>query len=492
MSDVEKRESSARILLVDDQPVNLAVLRELLEGEGYRVMLAPNGEVALRNAARSLPDLVLLDVMMPDMDGFEVCRRLRRDPATADIPVVFITGRDGVEDRLAGFDAGATDYVTKPLREQEVIARVRTHVRLHRLTQELARKNEQLEREVLCRTRLSGRLSMLAAREAAHWGLDSFVGESPTVQQTLREVHLLQGSPDIGVLITGESGTGKELIARAIHFGSPRRDGPFVPINCAAMPADLVESLLLGHVRGAFSGADADREGYFEMAHGGALFLDEISEMAPALQAKLLRVLEDGEVWRIGARAGRRVDVRVLAATNADLQERIRSGQFRQDVYYRLARFTVHLPPLRHRRADIPLLARHFLRLFAAEMGREEPRLTETVMAALGAYDSPGNVRELKNIVERAMIESAGGSIGCEHLHFVASEPAPAASVGEGRPALELPLDLDQAATVAEGWVARRAMEQCGGNLSAATRLLNTNRSRLYRILGANRVETTP
>ncbi|MEW6752929.1 MAG: sigma-54 dependent transcriptional regulator [Candidatus Latescibacterota bacterium] len=490
MSERDAHLQGARVLLVDDEPANLAVLRHLLEGEGYRVLLAPSGQVALRNAARVLPDLVLLDVMMPDVDGLEVCRRLQEDPCTRDIPVVFLTARDAKEDVIAGFEAGGLDYVTKPLREDEVLARVRTHVRLHRLAQDLARKNEELEREIACRTRLSGRLSLMAEQEAARWGLEGFVGESPTVQRILAEIRLMQGNPAVGVLITGESGTGKELVARAIHFGGPRQDGPFLPVNCAAMPAELVESLLLGHVKGAFTGADADREGYFEIAHGGTLFLDEISEMAPVLQAKLLRVLEDGEVWRIGATAPRKVDVRVLAATNADLQQRIQDGRFRRDLYFRLARFTVHVPPLRQRRADIPLLARHFLRLFAAEMGREPPVLGEAVLAALRAYDYPGNVRELKNVIERALIESGGAAIGLPHLHFVSAQAGQPGAPAESGTALVLPLDLDRAAAVAERWVVERAVELCGGNLSAATRLLGTNRNRVYRILGQGKAGT--
>jgi len=480
---------AARILLVDDQPANLDVLRGVLEREGYQVALAPSGQVALSNAARVQPDLVLLDITMPKMDGYEVCRRLKADPITADIPVVFITARDLNEDVVQGFEAGGVDYITKPFQEDEVLLRVRTHVRLYRLTRELLQKNEELQREIAQRQKLSGRLSRIAETEAERWGLEGFVGESPTIEKIFKEIRLMQENAATSVLITGESGTGKELIARAMHFGSKRKDSPFVPVNCAALPAELVESLLFGHVKGAFTGADQGREGYFEMAHEGTLFLDEIGDMPLELQAKFLRVLEDGEVRRVGATEGRTVDVRVLAATNIDLQQKIQQGHFRQDLYYRLARFAVEAPPLRQRQEDIPLLARHFLRLFAAEMGREPPDLSEEILARLQEYAFPGNVRELKNMVERALIESGGGAIELHHLHFqTRSEvPALAPTSAPADDRLELPLDIDQAIACAERWVVQRALAESGGNISAATRLLGSNRNRIYRILSEDK-----
>ena len=237
------------------------------------------------------------------------------------------------------------------------------------------------------------------------------------------------------MLITGESGTGKELIARAIHFGGPRRQGPFIPVNCPAVPADLAESLFFGHVRGAFTGADADRKGYFELADGGTLFLDEIGDMSLTLQAKLLRVLEDGCVMPIGAARERRVDVRILAATNTDLQATMAQSGFRSDLYYRLAQFTVMVPPLRDHPEDIPLLADHFLQMFAAEMGLPKPPLSDDARSALTAYVFPGNVRELKNIIERALLESEGATIRTEHIRFV--HPPSVSSLTEDR-ALEV------------------------------------------------------
>jgi len=415
----------ARILLVDDTPANLDVLCALLESEGYDLALAASGEMALKIAARIEPDLILLDVVMPGMDGLEVCRRLGADEQLQSIPVIFISARDQHEDVMAGFQMGGQDYITKPFRDEEVLARVRTHLSIAHLNAVLRRQNEELEaknrelaEEIAQRQQLKGQLSMLSEREAKRWGLEGFVGRSPTVKGIFDEIRLLQENPSTSVLIEGESGTGKELIARAIHFGSALKTGPFVPVNCASMPGELAESLLFGHVKGAFTGAGEDRPGYFEMAHGGTLFLDELGEMPLELQAKFLRVLEDGQVWRVGARQGRQVVVRVVAATNADLQRRIDDGRFRQDLYYRVARFAVVAPPLRERREDIPLLAQHFLELFAAEMGREVPEFSAEVLRSLCQYAFPGNVRELKNIVERALLESRGGPIEIGHLHY--------------------------------------------------------------------------
>jgi transcriptional regulator with GAF, ATPase, and Fis domain len=307
------------------------------------------------------------------------------------------------------------------------------------------------------------------------------VGRSKTIDKILQDVSLAQGT-GATVLITGESGTGKELVARAIHHGSPRAPGPFVPVNCSAIPADLAESMLFGHVHGAFTGADRDRVGAFELADGGTLFLDEVGDMPASIQAKLLRILEDGWVYPLGAGQGKRVDVRVLAATNRDLQADTASGRFRQDCYYRLARFPVHVPPLRERREDIPLLIRHFLDMFAAEMGVGPPLLSVEALTILEAYDFPGNVRELKNIVERALIESGGENLRPEHLHLFqpsSSLPGAMASRDPKAAAAGLPLNLRQA----EELLIQRALEQTHGNITAAARLLGTNRPKIYQFL---------
>ena len=276
------------------------------------------------------------------------------------------------------------------------------------------------------------------------------------------------------MLITGESGTGKELVARAIHHHSPRAAGPFVPVNCVAIPGELAESLFFGHTKGAFTGATADRKGYLELADGGTLFLDEIGDMPATLQGKLLRVLEDGEVTPVGASKSRRVDVRVLAATNADLPAKMAGGDFRQDLYFRLARYTVETPPLRERREDLPLLATHFLSVFASEMGMAAPAIETDALATLRTYPFPGNIRELKNVMERALILSGGQPITRGHLQLfqrsVETNSLPS-------PAGLLPLNLD----AAEQELIRRALDETGGNVAEAARLLGVNRSRIYR-----------
>ena len=485
--------TGAKVLLVDDTPENLRILRQTLESEGYSILVATSGEAGLRIAGSAHPDLILLDVLMPGLDGFETCRRLKADETTEDIPVIFVTAQTETRAVIEGFRAGGVDYIVKPFNEEEVLVRVQTHLKIDHLTRELAQKNtdltganRQLQEEIARRKALSAErnhladhLSMISSREAERWGIAGFVGQSQTIRQTLDAIGRLQ-NVEPSVLITGENGTGKELIARAVHHNSPRASGPFVPVNCSAIPQELAESILFGHVRGAFTGADRDRTGYFELADGGTLFLDEIGDMSPDVQAKLLRVLEDGGVLPVGGAIEKRVDVRVLAATNADLQAAIASGDFRQDLYFRLARFPVAVPPLRERRDDIPLLAQHFIAMFAAEMGLEPAPLSPEALNALEAYDFPGNVRELKNILERALIESGGREIRPEHVHLLLSPATVARAAADPEAvAADLPLNLKQA----EDLLIKRALEQTGGNIAQTARLLGTNRPRVYRFL---------
>jgi len=282
-------------------------------------------------------------------------------------------------------------------------------------------------------------------------------------------------------LITGESGTGKELVARAVHCSSPRASAPFIPVNCVAIPGELAESVLFGHTRGSFTGAVADRKGWFELADGGTLFLDEIGDMPLPLQAKMLRVLEDGQVVPVGASHSKHVDVRVIAATNANLQERIASGAFREDLYFRLARYLVEMPPLRDRVEDVGLLADHFLTLFTTKMGMPKPLLTPRALALLEGHTFPGNVRELKNMIERALIESAGGPIEPSHLRMVGRIPpsrhGPTVRVA---PTAGVSLNLE----AAERALIERALQETAGNVVEAARLLGVNRSRIYRRFG--------
>ena len=477
----------ATVLIVDDFPTNLAVLRGALEPKGYEILAAKSGEAALKIAREVLPDLILLDVIMPGLNGFEVCRRLKADEATADIPIIFITAKDEVESVVEGFEAGGADYMVKPFHNEEVMVRVETQLKVSWLLRALTDKNHELEEAMTRgdtlseeRDHLADQLTRISSQEARRWGVEGFVGGSSTLQKILGDIGRLQQVGATSVLIVGESGTGKELVARAIHFGSLRAPGAFVPVNCSAIPGELAESLFFGHKRGSFTGADRDRSGYFELADEGTIFLDEIGDMPLDLQAKLLRVLEDGKVLPVGADREKSVDVRVLAATNADMQARIEAGTFREDLYFRLARFLVEVPPLRMRSEDIPLLAEHFLEMFAVEMGRSKSTISAEALAALKDYRFPGNVRELKNIIERGLIESGGAMIRPDHLHLrpARNQVAAPAQLREDV-AEDLPLNLD----AAELAVVNRALMQVGGNISKAAQLLGVERTKVYRIL---------
>jgi DNA-binding NtrC family response regulator len=462
----------AKILIVDDLPVNIDVLYKSLRAEGYQVLAATDGATALKVVAQERPDLVLLDVMMPlGINGFEVCAQLKANPDVQDIPVIFLTAVEETPMVVKGFELGGVDYVTKPFKFEEVLVRIRTHLEHAFLTRALAEKNRELEAEIAHRTVLDNRLTMLSEQEKDRWGISGFVGENQTIQEILKNISLIQNAERLSVLITGESGTGKELIARAIHAGSARCEAPFVVVNCATIPAALAESMLFGHLKGAFTGAERDQMGYFELANGGTLFLDEIGAMPADLQPKLLRVLEDGLIRPLGADKDKQVDVRILSATNEP-------KGFREDLYYRLARFTVELPPLRERKEDISVLGQHFLHLFASEMRIVVPNMTSEAYAKLEAYDYPGNVRELKNIVERALIMSGGETIGPQHLQIgQAGERDVNVSSGETLSVDDLPLNLDQA----EMLLMQRAIRIAGGNLTEAARLMGINRAKIYR-----------
>ncbi|MBC7921535.1 MAG: sigma-54-dependent Fis family transcriptional regulator [Ferruginibacter sp.] len=410
------------ILIVDDVPTNISVLFETLSRSGYKVLVERDGKSAIEQIKFAKPDLVLLDVMMPGMDGFETCRRLKLDPATREIPVIFMTALSQTIDKVNGFNMGAVDYITKPFQLQEVLARVDTHLTLQRLQRELRGANQLLEQRVAERTEALSR----ALREVEqlknqlqaenHYlreeikltsNFEEIVTQSKLFQKVLRKVE--QVAPThTSVLLLGESGTGKELLARAVHHLSGRKNRPLVKINCAALPASLIESELFGHEKGAFTGAIAQKIGRFELADGGTLFLDEIGELPIELQAKLLRVLQEGELERVGNPKTIKVNVRVIAATNRDLEKEIGEGKFREDLYYRLNVFPIVSPPLRERKEDIPLLAHHFCAKHGPGMGKKIDVIPPDVLEALVAYNWPGNVRELENIIERSLIVSPG------------------------------------------------------------------------------------
>ncbi|MFL6617781.1 MAG: sigma-54-dependent transcriptional regulator [Povalibacter sp.] len=416
------------VLVVDDTPTNVKVLVEVLSREGYRVLVAREAESALEQARYAMPLVILLDVMMPGMDGFEACRRLKATPATADIPVIFMTALGDLEDKVKGFDAGGADYVVKPFEHEEVLARVRTQVHLRKLQLDLARSNELLEQRVAERTaELKTALTQIEAlktrlehenrylqQEISEQGNHrDIVGSSQALRHALHQLEMVAAT-DTTVLVHGETGTGKELIARAIHERSSRRDRPLVKLNCSAISAGLVESELFGHVKGAFTGATDRRVGRFELADGGTLFLDEVSELPLDTQTKLLRVLQEGEFEAVGSSRTQQVNVRVIAASNRDLQLDVASGRFRADLFYRLNVFPIHVPPLRARTGDIPVLAQFFMERFARKLGKPLKHISPTTLAALQAHSWPGNIRDLQNTIERAAVLSTGDTLEVE------------------------------------------------------------------------------
>jgi DNA-binding NtrC family response regulator len=603
-------DDKSSILIVDDTPGNISVLMDYLSEAGFKVLVARDGESAIEQAHFAMPDLILLDVVMPGIDGFETCRRLKAEASTKDIPVIFMTALSETVDKVKGFGAGAVDFITKPIQHEEVLARVNAHVTIRKLQQrlqeardqlelrvqqrtaELAETNAKLQKEINERTKAEEELRAIAAGTAAvtgteffhslvkhlaeafhvryafvaectdaaktavrtvsflannnicenftyalagtpcekvisgqayyhpeklyatfpkeagmesYWGVpihdskgqiighlailhdrpmapepppdlaimkifaaragaelerkraeealqkalrevealknrlqaeniylqeeiktahnfEEIVGASPAIKKVFQNIEKVAAT-DSTVLVTGETGTGKELVARAIHTLSRRKDSALIKVNCAALPAGLIESELFGHEKGAFTGATARKKGRFELADGGTIFLDEVGELPLETQAKLLRVLQEQEFERVGGAQTLKVDVRVIAATNRDLEAAVKNGAFRADLFYRLNIFPIHLPALHERREDIPILANHFVGKFARRMGKRVERIAPEALEMLSAYHWPGNVREMANILERAVILCDNGVLQPEHIS-IAPQPS--------------------------------------------------------------------
>ena len=389
----------ATVLIVDDEPLNVELLEQELGEVGYRTLTAASGEEALAAASKMHPDLILLDVMMPGIDGYETCRRLKASEATRGIPVIFLTALTETFEKVRAFGAGAVDYITKPFETEELRARVGTHI--------------ALRREIEAHRQSKATIRVLVEDGRSH--SDRLIGNSALLQGVRERIAQVAPTGST-VLIQGETGTGKELVARAIHDASPRCERALIKINCAALPRELVESELFGHEKGAFTGALQQRRGRFELADGGTLFLDEVGELPAEAQAKLLRVLQEQEFERIGGMHSVRVDVRIVAATNRNLQAEVERGRFRQDLYFRLNVFPISLPPLRERREDIPVLLKHFSAMTARRIGRLINGVSPEFIQKATAYDWPGNIRELENVVERALIMSNGGMLNATDL----------------------------------------------------------------------------
>jgi DNA-binding NtrC family response regulator len=451
---------SATVLLVDDERNIQVTLARALTMEGYAVETAGGGREALEKIAALPVDVVVMDVRMPDLDGLAVLEKARQ--TRPGLPVVIMSGHGSLETVRTAFKLGAFDYLEKPITEKEkLLVAVKNALRLRSLAEE----NAELRREV---------------------GPGEMIGRSAAMVRLQDLVR--RAAPSEGrVLVTGENGTGKELVARAIHDQSKRRERPFVKLNCAAVPAELIESELFGHERGAFTGAVAARKGKFELADGGTLFLDEVGDMPPAMQAKVLRVLQEGEFERVGGQVTLRCDVRVVAATNKDLAEEVRAGRFREDLFYRLNVVPVHAPPLRERREDVPELAGRFLAEACARNGRRPMSLAREALAALQAHEWPGNVRELRNLVERIAILCDGPEIGPDDVAAVLP--------GARRPRADRyrgGASFHELVEEAEREIILGALAKHGENISETARALGLERSHLYkkmRALGVKRAE---
>jgi len=369
-----------KILVVDDEPLIRDLLRDILKEEGYEVSIAKEGLSALKKIKKEEVDLVITDVKMPGLDGIKLLKEIKKvSPSTL---VIVITAYGTIENAVEAMKEGAYDYITKPITPEQlklVLQKISQH-------KNLLRENRYLRAEVNQR-----------------YNFEELVGESPGMKEVYSMIDKV-AKTKATVLIQGESGTGKELVARAIHYRGPRRDKPFIKLNCAALPEDLLESELFGHEKGAFTGAFSRREGRFELADRGTLLLDEISETSPSFQVKLLRVLQEGEFERVGGTKTLKVDVRIITTTNRDLEKLVKEGKFRDDLYYRLNVLPVHLPPLRERKEDIPLLALHFLEKYSRHNGLKLKSISRECLQMLKEYHWPGNVRELENVIERMVV----------------------------------------------------------------------------------------
>ncbi|HEU0301081.1 MAG TPA: sigma-54 dependent transcriptional regulator [Longimicrobium sp.] len=438
--------SEPTLLVVDDEPNIRRVLELSLGDAGYRVLTASTAAQASRLLAAERVDLLLTDLQLPDRSGLELLDEVRA--ARPDLPVILITAYGTVESAVQAIRAGAFDYVMKPFRVEEI---------------------EALAQRALGLTRAERENAYL--REVAAPEFEGMVAESPGMRAVVQAVERVAPAPST-VLVTGETGSGKELVARAIHARSPRAGRLFVALNCAAIPAELLEAELFGVTKGAFTGATADRPGKFELADGGTLFLDEIGDMPLAMQAKLLRALQEGSIERLGSNTVRRVDVRIVAATHRDLERRVREGAFRADLFYRLNVFPIHLPPLRERRDDVAPIAARAVERFARRLGRRV-RISPEALAALQEYDWPGNVRELQNVLERAVLLARGGVI--EVLDLPAPAPARPAGAAPGRP-----VTLWAAVDEAEREAIQAALRFTGDNKARAAEVLGISTRTLW------------
>jgi DNA-binding NtrC family response regulator len=440
--------------IVDDDPAIRELLTYMVSADDYRVETFASGAEVLTGASDP-PAAVLLDLMMPEVDGIEVLRELRR--RSPSLPVIVLTAVNDVGRAVEVTKLGGYDYLTKPVDKDRLLTTLRRAVSHHSLEVEVDRLKTEL---------------------GDRYHLRNMVGSSAAMRRVYDQVDKVLES-DITVFVSGESGTGKELVAKGIHYGSLRSDGPFVDVNCAAIPEGLQESELFGHEKGAFTGALETHPGKFEQAAGGTIFLDEVGEMSASAQARLLRVLQERCLQRVGGTKTIELDVRVISASNRDLAHLVSDGAFRQDLFYRLVVFPIELPPLRERREDIPILVEHFLGKYAADAGKRFTKVEPAVLELLCSLDWPGNVRELENVIHRSLLVASGSELTMDDLPAELRDREPTESAGSAPALSGEPRSLEEL----EREAIRQALEHYGGNLSDVARQLGIGRSTLYRKL---------
>jgi len=446
-----KRRQAARVLLVDDDGQIREAIATLLSSQGYEVMAAGDGEEAWTRFCAGAPNLVLTDVVMPKLDGIALMERIReRDP---DIPILLLTAHGTVDMAITAMRLGAADFITKPFAVKDLLGRIRKSLGSQR-----GKGEEQ---------------AALARRKS-----DIIIGTSPGIRKVIDEVGMVAKS-DVSAIIYGESGTGKEIAARTIHRFSPRREKPFITINCAALPETLLENELFGHVKGAYTGAHVSRKGLFEEANGGTLFLDEIGEIPPSIQVKLLHVLQSHEFKRVGDTKTIHVDLRTIFATNRDLRQLMQAETFREDLFYRINVVPITVPPLRERKEDIPLLVNHFMRLFPSELGKQIEGFTAEAMQKLMRYDWPGNVRELQNKIKQGIVTATDNLVTPRDILL------PEETLEQRQVNIEQPFSEQKRKVIAdsERTYLEALLRSCGHNVSKAARLGGMHRKNLYLLL---------
>lgn len=455
-TDRSRTEESLKLLIIDDEPAHAEAVAESLERVGYDCVIATSGAAGARAIATQEPDLILTDLKMDDLDGLAILRKAKQELPNAE--VVVITGHGDVQTAVEAMKAGAANFLQKPINMHELRAMVdRAGERCR-----TARAKERLERHL-----------------DEKFGFEGVVGNSPRMHDLISKLKSIAPTAAT-VLIQGETGSGKELVAKAIHNNSPRKNKNFVAMNCTALNENLLEDELFGHEPGSFTGADRQRKGRFEYANGGTLFLDEVGDMPLTLQAKLLRVLENQEIHRIGSNEPIKVNVRLLSATHRDLEEAVKQGKFRQDLYFRLKVVTIKLPPMRERKEDIPLLCNHFIKELSQRHGKKVTSVDESVRRAMAQYDWPGNVRELRNVVESMIVQDVNGVLGLDDLpegESLRRHPAVEAKPEGPNSLVGRPL------TEVERYYIEATLELTGGNREEAARRLGIGERTLYRVI---------